>query len=132
MSQFFPRLDVLWRPVGDRGEEGGRFLRRHPRGLHHQVEHDLHAVNQNKIFDDGFGTFDLLFTFSAGSGDLGGELRRIVAETFHRAMEGSQVSIVRDPTWRPCGLDRVPPQGCASLGLRCAYNARRHASHSPE
>jgi len=26
---------------------------------------------------------------------------RIVAETFHRAMEGSQVSIVRDPTWRP-------------------------------
>jgi hypothetical protein len=26
---------------------------------------------------------------------------RIVAETFHRAMEGSQTSIVRDPTWRP-------------------------------
>jgi len=24
-----------------------------------------------------------------------------VAETFHRAMEGSQFSIVRDPTWRP-------------------------------
>jgi hypothetical protein len=26
---------------------------------------------------------------------------RIVAETFHRAMEGSQVSIVREPSWRP-------------------------------
>jgi hypothetical protein len=26
---------------------------------------------------------------------------RIVAETFHRAMEGSQHSIVRDPGWRP-------------------------------
>ena len=26
---------------------------------------------------------------------------RIVAETFHRAIEGSQTSIVRDPTWRP-------------------------------
>jgi hypothetical protein len=26
---------------------------------------------------------------------------RIVAETFHRAMEGSQASIVRDPTWQP-------------------------------
>jgi hypothetical protein len=26
---------------------------------------------------------------------------RIVAETFHRAMEGSKASIVRDPTWRP-------------------------------
>ena len=26
---------------------------------------------------------------------------RIVAETFHRAIEGSEASIVRDPTWRP-------------------------------
>jgi hypothetical protein len=26
---------------------------------------------------------------------------RIVAETLHRAMEGSQASIVRDPAWRP-------------------------------
>jgi hypothetical protein len=35
----------------------------------------------------------------------GGKLRgvgaRLVAETFHRAMEGSEFSIVRDPTWRP-------------------------------
>jgi hypothetical protein len=35
----------------------------------------------------------------------GGQLRgvgaRIVAETMHRAMEGSQASIVRDPAWRP-------------------------------
>jgi hypothetical protein len=30
-------------------------------------------------------------------GDLGG---RIVAETFHRAMEASRMSILRDPTWR--------------------------------
>jgi hypothetical protein len=30
------------------------------------------AYNWNKIFDDGFGTLDLLFTFSGGSGDLGG------------------------------------------------------------
>jgi Animal haem peroxidase len=33
------------------------------------------AYNWNKIFDDGFGTLDLLFTFSAGSGDLGGGKR---------------------------------------------------------
>jgi hypothetical protein len=26
---------------------------------------------------------------------------RIVAETFHRAMEGSRISIVREPGWRP-------------------------------
>jgi hypothetical protein len=35
----------------------------------------------------------------------GGRLRgvgaRLVAETFHRAMEGSEFSIVRDPAWRP-------------------------------
>lgn len=31
-------------------------------------------------------------------GDVGG---RIVAETFHRAIEGSRVSLLRDPGWRP-------------------------------
>ena len=33
------------------------------------------AYNWNRIFDDGFGTLELLFAFSAGSGDLGGERR---------------------------------------------------------
>jgi hypothetical protein len=33
------------------------------------------AYNWNRIFDDGFGTLDLLFRFSAGSGNLGGDLR---------------------------------------------------------
>jgi hypothetical protein len=33
------------------------------------------AYNWNKIFDDGFGTLDLLFTFSSTSGDLGGDTR---------------------------------------------------------
>ncbi len=34
-------------------------------------------------------------------GKLKGVGARIVAETFHRAMEGSQTSIVRDATWHP-------------------------------
>jgi hypothetical protein len=34
-------------------------------------------------------------------GRLTGVGGRIVAETFHRAMEGSRFSIVRDPAWRP-------------------------------
>jgi hypothetical protein len=34
-------------------------------------------------------------------GRLKGVGARIVAETFHRAMEGSESSILRDPTWRP-------------------------------
>jgi Animal haem peroxidase len=33
------------------------------------------AYNWNKIFDDGFGTLDLLFTFSGTGGNLGGETR---------------------------------------------------------
>ena len=40
-------------------------------------------------------------------GTLTGVGARIVAETFHRAIEGSAVSIVRDPRWRPTlGPDR--------------------------
>jgi hypothetical protein len=35
------------------------------------------------------------------AGKLKGVGARIVAETFHRAMEGSKASIVRDPAWRP-------------------------------
>jgi hypothetical protein len=38
-------------------------------------------------------------------GEVGG---RIVAETFHRAMEGSQHSIIRDPAWRPTVLVQNP------------------------
>jgi hypothetical protein len=33
------------------------------------------AYNWNRRFDDGFGTLDLLFAFSAGGGDLGGNPR---------------------------------------------------------
>ncbi len=35
------------------------------------------------------------------SGRLTGVGGRLVAEVFHRAMEGSDISIVREPTWRP-------------------------------
>ena len=34
-------------------------------------------------------------------GRLKGVGGRIVAETFHRAMQGSQISIIRDPAFRP-------------------------------
>jgi Animal haem peroxidase len=42
-----------------------------------------------------------------GSGRLSGVGGRLVAEVFHRAIEGSRVSIVRTPQWRPTfGPDR--------------------------
>jgi hypothetical protein len=45
--------------------------------------------------------FYILREAELNAGRLKGVGARIVAETFHRAMEGSQVSIVRNPTWRP-------------------------------
>ncbi len=45
--------------------------------------------------------FYILREAELNAGKLKGVGARIVAETFHRAMEGSQFSIVRDPTWTP-------------------------------
>jgi hypothetical protein len=45
--------------------------------------------------------FYILREAELNQGRLKGVGARIVAETFHRAMEGSQASIVRDPGWRP-------------------------------
>ena len=45
--------------------------------------------------------FYILREAELNDGKLRGVGARIVAETFHRAIEGSQFSIVRDPAWRP-------------------------------
>jgi hypothetical protein len=45
--------------------------------------------------------FYVLREAETGDGRLRGVGGRIVAETFHRAMEGSVHSIVREPDWRP-------------------------------
>lgn len=45
--------------------------------------------------------FYILREAEFGAGRVKGVGARIVAETFHRAMEGSQFSIVRDAAWRP-------------------------------
>src|SRR5262249_30043367 len=48
--------------------------------------------------------FYILREAEFNNGKLGKVGARIVAETFHRAMEGSQHSIIRDPSWRPNSL----------------------------
>ncbi|MDB5513215.1 MAG: heme peroxidase [Enterovirga sp.] len=53
-------------------------------------------------------------------GDIGG---RIVAETFHRAMEASRMSILRDPTWRPDPGRHPGGFGMVDILLR-AYGAK--------
>jgi hypothetical protein len=45
--------------------------------------------------------FYILREAELNNGKLTGVGGRIVAETFHRAIEGSSASIVRDPAWRP-------------------------------
>jgi hypothetical protein len=45
--------------------------------------------------------FYILREAELNGGKLEGVGARIVAESFHRAIEGSQASIVRDPAWRP-------------------------------
>jgi hypothetical protein len=45
--------------------------------------------------------FYILREAEVGDGRLGAVGGRIVAEVFHRAMEGSRISIVREPFWRP-------------------------------
>ncbi|HEX6353044.1 heme peroxidase family protein [Actinophytocola sp.] len=51
--------------------------------------------------------FYILREAEFNNGLLGAVGGRIVAEVFHRAMEGSRTSIVRDPSWRPTlGPDR--------------------------
>ena len=53
--------------------------------------------------------FYILREAELNNGRLRGVGARIVAETFHRAMEGSQHSIVRDPAFRPSfGPDADP------------------------
>jgi len=65
---------------------------------------DLDSLTQtqrNAVLTNTPLWFYLLREAELGGGKLKGVGARIVAETFHRAIEGSQASIVRDPTWRP-------------------------------
>lgn len=47
--------------------------------------------------------FYILREAEVNGGKLGAIGGRIVAETFHRAIEGSRISILREPGWKPVG-----------------------------
>jgi hypothetical protein len=61
----------------------------------------LTRLQRDALLDDTPLWFYILREAELGGGKLGGVGARLVAETFHRAMEGSEFSIVRDPGWRP-------------------------------
>lgn len=58
----------------------------------------------SSVLDQSPLWFYILREAEFNNGKLGPVGGRIVAETFHRAMEGSQHSIIRDPSWRPNAL----------------------------
>jgi Animal haem peroxidase len=61
----------------------------------------LSKKQRDRVLTDTPLWFYILREAELNAGRLTGVGGRIVAETFHRAMEGSTFSIVRDPTWRP-------------------------------
>jgi hypothetical protein len=62
---------------------------------------DLTQAMRTNLVKDTPLWFYILREAELNQGRLKGVGARIVAETFHRAMEGSHISIVRHPTWRP-------------------------------
>ena len=61
----------------------------------------LPPEQKDRIVADTPLWFYILREAERNNGCLTGVGGRIVAEVFHRAMEGSRHSIVRDPAWRP-------------------------------
>ena len=62
---------------------------------------DLTQTQRVNLVKDTPLWFYVLREAELNQGRLKGVGARIVAETFHRAMEGSRFSIVRNPAWRP-------------------------------
>ena len=61
----------------------------------------LSDTQRAKVLKDTPLWFYILREAELNGGQLRGVGARIVAETMHRAIEGSTASIVRDPAWRP-------------------------------
>jgi len=61
----------------------------------------LTGTQRDKLLTDTPLWFYILREAETDGGRLRAVGGRVVAETFHRAMEGSTASIVRDPAWRP-------------------------------
>jgi hypothetical protein len=61
----------------------------------------LRPAQRDKVLQNTPLWFYVLREAELNRGRLNGVGARIVAETFHRAIEGSTFSIVRDPAWRP-------------------------------
>ncbi len=91
---------------------------------------DLGALPQNLRDELVTGTplwFYILREAELNKGKLGSVGGRIVAETFHRAMEGSRISILRDPYFVPSLPSRAPAPNIFRMTdlLMIAYDATK-------
>ena len=77
----------------DEGADPRRQRRRRPERLT--------TAQRNALLTNTPLWFYILREAEFNNGKLNGVGARIVAETFHRAMQGSKFSIVRDPAFRP-------------------------------
>ena len=80
----------------DRAHEGAD-----PRGQERRGARHPHPTQEDALLKHTPLWFYILREAELNNGRLKGVGARIVAETFHRAMEGSEFSIVRDPTFTP-------------------------------
>ena len=70
-------------------------------GLNGATLEGLTQAQKTALLADTPLWFYILREAELNQGRLKGVGARIVAETFHRAIEGSKISIVREPGWRP-------------------------------
>jgi len=95
------------------GQQMARFMKNHGVNVSALTKTQLKNGNNGAVLDgltqaqrqaalkDTPLWFYILREAELNGGKLKGVGGRIVAETFHRAMEGSSASIVRDTAWRP-------------------------------
>jgi hypothetical protein len=95
------------------GQQMGRFLKSRGIGMRTLTKAEIRdgdggagldaltATQRNALLEHTPLWFYILREAELNEGKLRGVGGRIVAETFHRAMEGSEFSIVRDPAFRP-------------------------------
>jgi heme peroxidase len=70
-------------------------------GVNGAVLDGLTVAQRNAVVQNTPLWFYVLREAELNAGRLSGVGARIAVETFHRAMQGSRFSIVRDPAWRP-------------------------------
>ena len=113
------------RSHANQGADSERQERRRPRGAHQGAARRL-PRRDTPLW------FYILREAELEGGKLRGVGARLVAETFHRAMEGSEFSIVRDKAWRPSSGRTTGPSGWSTSSSSPSRGRRPCSRRSAE